>query len=72
MCQHVYGLPLLIFIATCEIDYYNYPILQMRMAQGQTAGKWWSHDLNPGCLALESVLMTVLHYTVFLGSGCKG
>lgn len=71
MCQHFYGLPPLIFIATCEITIIT-PILQMRLAQGQTAGKWWSHDLNPDCLALESVLMTVLYYTVFLGSGHIG
>lgn len=39
-------------------------VLQMRklnhregkqISQGHTACKWWSHDLNPGNLALESV-----------------
>lgn len=71
----------LIYTATYEIDYYYCPILQMRplryrksehLVQGHVAGKWWSQDLNPGCLALESVLTTVLHYAVFLGGGGGG
>ena len=33
-------------------------------SQSHTAAKWWSQDLNTDCLALELVLITVLHYTV--------
>ena len=42
------------------------------LAQSHMTGKQWSQDLNSGCLALESILVTVLYYTFFPGRECIG
>lgn len=60
MCHHLYGLRYLhsnLSDILLSLPHYTDEDTEVQkakhLAQGHTAAKWWSQDLNPICLALE-------------------